>query len=140
MGNSLIPVSLLLDATTVSATNLESPWIWVKVFVFLLLLGLGAFFLNYFSRKKNLRSPMSGKSKLSVVDTCSLGNRQFLVVAQYESDKHLLAVSSSGMATTLTTRALAATHTEEWRCVRPLISSTGKTRVSCCTSPTFPTL
>lgn len=98
MGNSLIPVSLLLDATTVSATNLESPWIWVKVFVFLLLLGLGAFFLNYFSRKKNLRSPMSGKSKLSVVDTCSLGNRQFLVVAQYESDKHLLAVSSSGIS------------------------------------------
>jgi flagellar biogenesis protein FliO len=97
MGISLIPVSLLFDATTASSPNLEGPWIWVKVFVFLFLLGVGAFFLNHFSRKKNLITPMLGKSKLSVIDTCSLGNRQFLVVAQYESDKHLLSVNSTGV-------------------------------------------
>ena len=38
------------------------------------------------------------KSKLRIVDTCSLGNRQFIVVAQYESEKHLLAVGTSGVS------------------------------------------
>ena len=38
----------------------------------------------------------SNKSRLRVIDTCSLGNRQFLAVAQYEKDRHLLAISNAG--------------------------------------------
>ena len=98
MGMSLIPFAFFCDATSASSTKLDNPWVWVKVFIFLIILGIGAFFLNYFTRKKNLRTPVHGKSKLSIIDTCSLGNRQFLVVAQYESAKHLLAVSSAGIS------------------------------------------
>lgn len=98
MGMSLIPFAIIFDATSAASTKLDNPWIWVKVFIFLIILGIGAFFLNYFTRKKNHRSPVHGKSKLSIIDTCSLGNRQFLVVAQYESAKHLLAVSSAGIS------------------------------------------
>ena len=51
-----------------------------------------AFSLNYFSKKEILKTLVNGKSKLSIIDTCSLGNRQFIVVAQYESARHLLAI------------------------------------------------
>ena len=40
----------------------------------------------------------------SIVDTCSLGNRQFIVVAQYESEGHLLAVGAAGFLTSLNCR------------------------------------
>ena len=32
-----------------------------------------------------------------IADTCSLGNRQFLMVAQYGEEKHLLGVSSGSI-------------------------------------------
>ena len=38
------------------------------------------------------------KNNLRIIDTCSLGNRQFIVVTQYETEKHLLAVSTSGIS------------------------------------------
>ena len=32
-----------------------------------------------------------------IADTCSLGNRQFLMIAQYDNEKHLLGVSQGSI-------------------------------------------
>lgn len=97
MGDFLSP-NFLLDASSSAVSDYDNPWIWAKVLIFILILALFAFLLNYFSKKKNLNSMINRKSKLNIVDTCSLGNRQFIVVAQYESERHLLAVSTSGIS------------------------------------------
>jgi flagellar biogenesis protein FliO len=68
------------------------------VIFFLLVLGIIAFFLNYLSKQKGVKTMVGGKNNLRIVDTCSLGNRQFIVVTQYESERHLLAVSTSGIS------------------------------------------
>lgn len=91
-------LSLIANANPETLTNLEDSFVWYKVLLFLFILGFVAYLLNYLSKKKNVSIARNGASKLAVIDTCSLGNRQFLVVAQYESDKHLLAVSSSGIS------------------------------------------
>ena len=90
--------NFLLSSSSSSVSDFDNPLAWGKVFLFLILLGLIALSLNYFSKKRNLNPLVNGKSKLSIVDTCSLGNRQFIVVAQYESERHLLAVGASGVS------------------------------------------
>ena len=53
-------------------------------------------FLSYLINSKKTEIPNT-KGKIVVADTCSLGNRQFLMVAQYGDEKHLLGVSSSSI-------------------------------------------
>ena len=69
-----------------------------RIVGFLGILSVLAFLFTRFYKGKNL-IPVSSKSsgKIQIADTHSLGNRQFLVVAQYESEKHLLGVSPSGI-------------------------------------------
>ena len=94
----LLPLCFILDASASSPSSFDNPWVWGKVIIFLLLLGMIAFFLKYFSRQKGHTAMVGGKNNLRIIDTCSLGNRQFIVVTQYETEKHLLAVSTSGIS------------------------------------------
>ena len=93
--------NFLLSSLSSSAADYDSPLAWGKVILFLIFLSLIALSLNYFSKKRNINPLAKKKSKLRIVDTCSLGNRQFIVVAQYESEEHLLAVGTSGVLTLL---------------------------------------
>ena len=69
-----------------------------KLIGFLGLLGAGAYFLTDYTRKKRVRSALANEGKIVVADTCPLGNKQFLVVAQYGSEKHLIGVSQSSIS------------------------------------------
>ena len=91
-------LNFLLSESASSSSDYDNPLAWVKVFVFLIVLGSNCFFFKLFFKEKKLKTLVNGKSKLSIVDTCSLGNRQFIVVAQYESARHLLAVGSTGIS------------------------------------------
>ena len=91
-------LNFFLTGTSSSVSDYDSPLAWLKVLIFLVVLGVIAYALNYFSKKRNSHTLIKGKSKLSIVDTCSLGNRQFIVVAQYESERHLLAVCANGVS------------------------------------------
>ena len=69
----------------------------LKLVGFLGLLGAGAYFLTDYTRRKRIRSALKNEGKIVVADTCSLGNKQFLVVAQYGAEKHLIGVSQSSI-------------------------------------------
>ena len=69
----------------------------VKLIGFLGLLGAGAYFLTDFAKKRRVQSALSNEGKIVVADTCALGNKQFLVVAQYGPEKHLLGVSPNSI-------------------------------------------
>ena len=60
-------------------------------------LGGSAYFLSLYTKKKRGRVTTKTKGKVVIADTCSLGNRQFLMIAQYGEEKHLLGVSSSSI-------------------------------------------
>ena len=70
----------------------------LKLIGFLGLLGAGAYFLTDYTRRKRIRSALKNEGKIVVADTCSLGNKQFLVVAQYGAEKHLIGVSQSSIS------------------------------------------
>ena len=74
------------------------PWLLVRVVAVLGLMGASAYFLADYTRKRRVTSSLSGEGKIVVADTCSLGNRQFLVVAQYGAEKHLIGVSSTSIS------------------------------------------
>ena len=74
------------------------PLLWVRLVAVLGLMGASAYFLSNYTRKRRVRSSFSGEGKIVVADTCSLGNRQFLVVAQYGSEKHLIGVSTTSIS------------------------------------------
>ncbi len=40
---------------------------------------------------------VNATGKIHLADTCALGNRQFLVVAEFEKERHLLGVSQNGI-------------------------------------------
>jgi flagellar biogenesis protein FliO len=69
----------------------------VKLIGFLGLLGAGAYFLTDFAKKRRVQSALSSEGKIVVADTCALGNKQFLVVAQYGPEKHLIGVSPNSI-------------------------------------------
>ena len=69
-----------------------------KLIGFLGLLGAGAYFLTDYTRRRRIRSALTNEGKIVVADTCSLGNKQFLVVAQYGAEKHLIGVSQSSIS------------------------------------------
>ena len=71
----------------------DTLWLWFRVVGFLGLLGIGGFLISQYKRKRIVNYPDSVKGKILVADSCPLGNRQFLVVAQYGLEKHLLGVS-----------------------------------------------
>ena len=57
------------------------------------IVGLVCFLRRFRLSRKSLFSP----HKLKIVESKSLGNRQFLLVISYESEKFLLGVYSNGM-------------------------------------------
>ena len=75
----------------------EMLFLWLKVFGFIGLLCASAYFLSYYSKKKRLGLNMTKSEKILVAETCSLGNRQFLMVAQCGKERHLLGVSPSSI-------------------------------------------
>ena len=90
-------ISWLSSVPSPSNPAPESVWLWVRVVAFLGLLAAGAYFLSVFTKKKRLSSNTSSKGKIFIADTCPLGNRQYLVVAQYGSEKHLLGINANSM-------------------------------------------
>jgi flagellar biogenesis protein FliO len=90
---------LLAVAEPLTSTDfLGEPLLWVRVVAVLGMMGAGAYLLTNYTRKKRVSSSLSGEGKIVVADTCSLGNKQFLVVAQYGSEKHLIGVSSTSIS------------------------------------------
>lgn len=75
----------------------EMLFLWFKVFGFIGLLCASAYFLSHYSKKKRLGLNMTKSEKILVAETCSLGNRQFLMVAQCGKERHLLGVSPSSI-------------------------------------------
>ena len=49
------------------------------------------------TKKKRSRLSPTNNGKIIIADTCSLGNRQFLMVAQYGEEKHLVGVSAGSI-------------------------------------------
>ena len=68
-------------------------YLLLRVVGFLGLLAAGAFFLSKFKKKQILSSGFSKEGKIIVADSCSLGSKQFLVVAQCGVERHLIGVS-----------------------------------------------
>lgn len=69
-----------------------------RVLGFLGVLGCLAYFLTkFFNKRDRLKSPISGREGIVLCDTRALGNKQFLVVAQYDKEKFLLGVSSGSV-------------------------------------------
>lgn len=95
------PSSSSFFAVVQSLANTDffgDPLLWVRLVAVLGLMGASAYFLSNYTRKRRVRSSFSGEGKIVVADTCSLGNRQFLVVAQYGSEKHLIGVSTTSIS------------------------------------------
>lgn len=70
----------------------SSDHLWIKVVLFLLVLVFIAFLVRRFS---NSGSRIYGKprdGRIRVSETCSLGNKNYLIVAQCDQDRHLLGV------------------------------------------------
>jgi flagellar biogenesis protein FliO len=72
-------------------------WLWAKVIAFLAFLGSGALLLNHFYKRKRFGVKVNAAGKIHLADTCALGNRQFLVVAEFEKERHLLGVSQNAI-------------------------------------------
>jgi len=72
-------------------------WLWAKVIAFLAFLGSGALLLNHFYKRKRFGVRVNATGKIHLADTCALGNRQFLVVAEFEKERHLLGVSQNAI-------------------------------------------
>ena len=100
---SLATSALALDYLGVSETPPtltgagDLLWLWVKVIGFLAFLGSGALLLNHFYKRKRLGVKVNATGKIHLADTCALGNRQFLIVAEFEKERHLLGVSQNAI-------------------------------------------
>lgn len=86
-------------ATTPSilGSDTELLYLWIRVVAFIGILGTSAYFLSSYTKKKRTKLNTKATGKIEIADTCSLGNRQFLMVAQYGTEKHLLGVSSGSI-------------------------------------------
>ena len=85
-------------ANSPMVSEVDTLWLWIRVLAFLGLMGAGAYFLAHYTRKKRVRSTFADGGKIVVADTCSLGNKQYLVVAQYGTEKFLVGVSSTSIS------------------------------------------
>jgi len=72
-------------------------WGGAKAIALLAFLGSGALLLNHFYKRKRLGVSVNAAGKIHLADTCALGNRQFLVVAEFEKERHLLGVSQNAI-------------------------------------------
>ena len=69
-----------------------------RIVGFLGILSVLAFlFTRFYKGKKTIIASSQSSDKIQIADTHSLGNRQFLIVAEYDKEKHLLGVSPSGI-------------------------------------------
>ena len=69
-----------------------------RVIGFLGILASLAYILTKFLNKRDkFRNVQQGKNSITLCDTRSLGNRQFLVVAEYDQQKFLLGVSTGNI-------------------------------------------
>lgn len=82
---------------TFTGTDAEMLYLWIRVIAFIGVLGGSAYFLSLYTKKKRSRVITNTKGKVVIADTCPLGNRQFLMIAQYGEEKHLLGVSSTSI-------------------------------------------
>ena len=73
-------------------------WLWAKVIAFLVFLGAGAALLNYYYRHKRPGIKSARAGRIHLADTCALGNRQYLVVAQFGHERHLLGISPNAIS------------------------------------------
>ena len=64
-----------------------------RVLGFLGVVACLAYFLNRFVINKRFTNASKGGKRIKLGETHSLGNKQFLVVAEYESEKFLLGIS-----------------------------------------------
>ena len=80
-----------------SYSDSEMLFLWLKVFGFIGLLCASAYFLSIYSKKKRMGMNFSKSDKILVSETCSLGNRQFLMVAQCGDERYLLGVSPNSI-------------------------------------------
>lgn len=66
--------------------------LWIKVVLFLLVLVFISFLVRRFSSSglKTNGKPRDGRIRVS--ETCSLGNKNYLIVAQCDQERHLLGV------------------------------------------------
>ena len=78
-------------------TDADMLYLWIRVIAFIGILGGSAYFLSVYTKKKRSRVSTNTAGKIVVAHTFSLGKRQFLMVAQYGEEKHLLGVSSSSI-------------------------------------------
>jgi flagellar biogenesis protein FliO len=89
--------SWITTLSTVTEPVLDSYWLWVRLFGFIGILASFAYFLNKFTRKKKLSSNFGKIGSIQVLDTFSLGNKQFLAIAKYGHDEHLLGISPNSI-------------------------------------------
>ena len=88
---SLSPIFCL--SSTVSPSNtIVGDLIWVKVLGFLLVLGIIAFFIRKYNSSEYLNKKRIPGKKIFISDTCPLGNKNYLIVAQCDDDRHLIGV------------------------------------------------
>ena len=74
------------------ADQVDSKFLWLKVIAFLCILGALGFFISRFNKNKIINSQIKGDGRIRIADSCSLGNRQYLVIAQCDKDRFLLGV------------------------------------------------
>ena len=79
------------------SADTEMLYLWIRVVAFIGILGASAYFLSVYTKKKRTGISTTNNGKIVIADTCSLGNRQFLMVAQYGEEKHLVGVSAGSI-------------------------------------------
>ena len=88
---------IVAAAPTILESQSDLLYLWIRVIAFIGILGASAYFLSQYVKKKRSSGIISDNGKIVVAETHSLGNRQFLMVAQYGHEKHLLGVSPSSI-------------------------------------------
>ena len=88
---SLSPIFCLSSEVSPSGT-IVGDLIWVKVLGFLLVLGIIAFFIRKYNSSEYLNKKRVPGRKIFISDTCPLGNKNYLIVAQCDNDRHLIGV------------------------------------------------
>ena len=88
---SLSPIFCLSSEVSPSDT-IVGDLIWVKVLGFLLVLGIIAFFIRKYNSSEYLNKKRVPGRKIFISDTCPLGNKNYLIVAQCDNDRYLIGV------------------------------------------------
>ena len=82
---------------TILESQSDLLYLWIRVIAFIGILGASAYFLSQYVKKRRSSGIISDNGKIVVAETHSLGNRQFLMVAQCGKERHLLGVSPSSI-------------------------------------------